>query len=85
MVVFGKGVNPGITGTNPDLNNLDRGNVRMPYDYRQVFTSALIDWLEADPDAVAATEFSEWSDNQLPLIGGRVTGVTNDFIDLGTL
>jgi uncharacterized protein (DUF1501 family) len=80
MLVFGKGVNPGITGTNPDLNNLDRGNVRMQYDYRQVFTSALIDWLEADPDAVAATEFSEWSDNRLPLIGGRVTGVTNDFI-----
>lgn len=81
MLVFGKGVNPGITGTNPDLNNLDSGNVRMQYDYRQVFTAALMDWLEADSAAIAATEFSEWIDSRLPLIGGRVTGLTDEFIN----
>jgi uncharacterized protein (DUF1501 family) len=81
MFVFGKMVKPGVTGTNPDLNNLDRGNLRHQFDYRQVFTSAVVDWLEADSAAVDATLFSDWVDSRLNIIGNGVTGTKEAFIN----
>lgn len=81
MFVFGKMVKPGVTGTNPDLNNLDRGNLRYQYDYRQVFTSAVVDWLEADSAAVDATLFSDWVDSRLNIIGNGITGTKEAFIN----
>ena len=81
MFVFGKMVKPGVTGTNPDLNNLDNGNLRYQYDYRQVFTSVVVDWLEADNDAVNATLFSEWVDSRLSIVGNGITGTKEAFLD----
>jgi hypothetical protein len=81
MFVFGKMVKPGVTGTNPDLNNLDRGNLRYQYDYRQVFTSAVVDWLEADSAAGDATLFSDWVDSRLNIIGNGITGTKEAFIN----
>jgi len=43
MSVFGKMVKPGVKGINPGLGNLDRGNLVHQFDYRQVFTSAVVD------------------------------------------
>ena len=43
MFVFGKRVQPGVVGKNPDLNQLDKGNLRQQYDYRQVFATLLDD------------------------------------------
>lgn len=80
MFVFGKMVKPGVTGTNPDLNNLDRGNLVHQFDYRQVFTSAVVDWLEADSEAIDATLFSEWVDSRLPIVGNGITGTKEAFI-----
>jgi len=73
MFVFGKMVKPGVTGTNPDLNNLSRGNLVHQHDYRQVFTAAIVDWLEADAEAVEATLFSDWVDSRLPIVGNGIT------------
>lgn len=81
MFVFGKLVRPGVTGTNADLTNLNRGNLVHQYDYRQVFTSAIVDWLEADAAAVDATMFGDWVDSRLNIIGNGITGMTQDFVD----
>ncbi len=81
MFVFGKKVNPGVLGENPDLSKLDNGNVAFKYDYRQVFTSALVDWLEADAAAVEATLLTDWVDSRLPLVGDGVTGLKQEFLN----
>jgi len=81
MFVFGKLVKPGITGTNPDLNNLNRGNLVYQYDYRQVFTSAVVDWLEADNQAVEAARFNDWVDSRLNIIGNGITSTKEAFLN----
>lgn len=81
MFVFGKMVKPGVTGTNPDLNNLNRGNLVHQFDYRQVFTSAVVDWLEADSDAVNATRFNDWVESRLPIVGNGITGTKEEFFE----
>ena len=81
MFVFGKMVKPGVTGTNPDLNNLNRGNLVHQYDYRQVFTSAVVDWLEADSEAVDATLFTDWVDSRLNIVGNGITATNEAFIN----
>ena len=45
MLIFGKGANPGVYGTNPDMN---QNNVGMQYDYRQIYASILEDWMQVD-------------------------------------
>ena len=49
LIVFGKNVNPGIIGNNPVIPSsvTDADNVPMQYDFRQVYSSVLIDWFEA--------------------------------------
>jgi uncharacterized protein (DUF1501 family) len=81
MFVFGKMVKPGVTGTNVDLNNLNNGNLVHQFDYRQVFTAAVVDWLEADADAVNATLFSNWVDSRLPIVGNGITGTKEGFFN----
>jgi uncharacterized protein (DUF1501 family) len=57
MLVFGKDVNPGVYGTNPDMFDLANGNQLkiMQFDYRQVFASLLQDWLGANPYVMEQT------------------------------
>ncbi|MEL6536458.1 MAG: DUF1501 domain-containing protein [Bacteroidota bacterium] len=43
MMLFGKHVKPGVQGVVPDLT---LSNVEMQFDYRQVFSTLLRDWLE---------------------------------------
>ena len=77
MFVFGKRVQPGVVGENPNLNQLDKGNLRQQYDYRQVFATLLDDWMGASPQAIAAAKFTSFArDSQkLPLValGGGVS------------
>jgi uncharacterized protein (DUF1501 family) len=42
MYIFGKGVKPGLVGKVPDLT---KDNVEMQYDYRQIYSSILRDWM----------------------------------------
>ena len=56
MMLFGKGVNPGVFGTNQDLAN-GEGNVEMQYDYRQVYANILKDWMQVDEDIIANDVF----------------------------
>ncbi len=50
LMVFGKGVRPGVYGTNPDVS---RNNVDMQFDYRQVYANILKDWMQVDEDVIA--------------------------------
>lgn len=82
MFVFGKQVNPGIIGENPDLNNLTNdNNLIHQHDYRQVFATLLKDWMNASPESIEAAKFSEYvtDDQILPLIRGGVASSNEIF------
>ena len=84
MFVFGSGVNPGVIGTNPDLNNLKRNNLPEQNDYRQVYGTILQDWLEASDEALTVTRLTDYVQPgmKLPLVGGAVTAIDrNQFIE----
>lgn len=49
MFIFGKGANPGVYGTNPDMS---ANNVGMQYDYRQIYASILEDWMQVDKNVI---------------------------------
>ncbi len=69
MFAFGPAVKGGIIGTPPNLTDLDnKGNLLIQHDYRQVFTTALQDWLGADDDAIAAAEFTPYVAQKVDLI-----------------
>lgn len=51
MFIFGKGVKPGVVGTNHNLAT-GAGNVSMQYDYRQVFANLLKDWMLVDEQII---------------------------------
>ncbi len=44
VFIFGSGVIPGVTGNNPDLNDLSNGNLKMQYDFRQIYATILSTW-----------------------------------------
>ena len=44
LFLFGTGVNGGLYGNAPDLNNLDSGNIIFDIDYRNVYGSVLHQW-----------------------------------------
>ncbi|MBL0743800.1 DUF1501 domain-containing protein [Chryseolinea lacunae] len=45
MFIFGRGVQPGVVGTVPDLS---KGNVEMQYDYRLIYGNIMKDWMLVD-------------------------------------
>jgi len=51
MFIFGKGVKPGVVGTNHDLST-SQGNISMQHDYRQVFANILKDWMLVDESVI---------------------------------
>lgn len=63
MYVFGKGVLPGVSGTNVNLSNLTSDNqlTNMQFDYRQVFATLLQDWLGANNYVMEETMFQGYS------------------------
>lgn len=97
MFVFGKGVNAGVFGSNPDISPeaMNRARFNIPFelgnssggvdrigtDYRSVFKAALKEWMEAPEDAIADSLFNEVPDLEKPLIGGTITSVDNTFFE----
>ena len=46
ILAFGAGINGGIFGNNPQLNQLDNnGNLNLQFDYRQIYSTIITDWL----------------------------------------
>lgn len=73
MLLFGKGVQAGVTGTNVNLSDLanDSQLQYQQHDYRQVFTTILQDWLGAANDTVSATLFEDYIAQKLPLVANN--------------
>jgi len=75
MFIIGSGVNPGILGTNMNLDNVDEGNGRFfpteqQHDYRQVYTTALQDWLGIDSPGLEVVEFEDYETQKVDIING---------------
>lgn len=69
MFLFGKNVNPGMTGTNVNLSNLKNGSLQNPqHDYRQVYATLIQDWLGGNNDALSAAKFDRFADQKLPIL-----------------
>jgi len=71
MMLFGKQVQSGVLGSNPDLNIQDDEGAlgeEKQFDYRQVFTSLLQDWLGAPDDAIEAAYFGEFLGDKINII-----------------
>lgn len=68
MMLFGKSVQAGVNGTNVNLSNLTNDNQLqgMQFDYRQVFTTILQDWLGASEDVLTEAMFSGY--DKMPLV-----------------
>ncbi|MCB0525502.1 MAG: DUF1501 domain-containing protein [Lewinellaceae bacterium] len=68
MMLFGKNVQAGVSGTNVNLSNLTNDNQLqgMQFDYRQVFTTILQDWLGASEDVLTDVMFSGYQ--KMPLV-----------------
>lgn len=52
VFVLGKGVNPGFHGAYPDLDDLDRDNLKFTTDFRRIYATLLGTTFGADPKAV---------------------------------
>ncbi|HLP96747.1 MAG TPA: DUF1501 domain-containing protein [Saprospiraceae bacterium] len=63
MFVFGKNIAAGVQGTNVNLSNLTNDNQLQgaQFDYRQVFTTLLQDWLGANDTVLTETMFEGYS------------------------
>ncbi|MDX1912107.1 MAG: DUF1501 domain-containing protein, partial [Saprospiraceae bacterium] len=63
MFVFGKNVSAGVKGTNVNLSNLTNDNQlqNAQFDYRQVFTTLLQDWLGASDSVLTDTMFDGYT------------------------
>lgn len=73
ILLFGSGLKGGVYGTNPDLSDLDGGNLKYQFDYRQIYTSVLSDWLGAPNSAIADTGFSDYLNQKLDLFANPLS------------
>jgi uncharacterized protein (DUF1501 family) len=81
IFLFGKGLKGGVVGTNPDLNDLNAGNIKFAIDYRNVYTSVVQDWFGASDDAMKATGFDEWTSSKIDLFSSPTGTSGGDFTD----
>ncbi|TWU54704.1 hypothetical protein Poly51_34230 [Rubripirellula tenax] len=58
MFLCGGGVKAGIVGKRPNLTDLQDGDLKHEYDFRQVYASVLKDWLGTDPSPVLGKEYA---------------------------
>ena len=82
MFLFGKYVRPGIVGANPNMSDLNNGNLKMQYDFRQIYTSVLAQWFGAKTQRLNAVMLKEFQ--QLPLINAPVVGVNESQFDFAS-
>lgn len=75
MFVMGSQVQGGIIGAEPDLSDLEGpGNLRMQYDFRQVYSTMLQDWFSASEEDATAALYHSF--NTLPIFRRPSSGVT---------
>lgn len=57
MFVIGPMVRPGVIGNNPNLADLDAGDLKYQIDFRSVYAGVLEQWLKADSKKVLESSF----------------------------
>lgn len=76
MFVFGSGVRGGIIGNDPNLNDLDANkNLKMQYDFRQIYASVLGQWYGA-PESEITPKALPRHFEQLPIF--KTSATTTD-------
>jgi uncharacterized protein (DUF1501 family) len=81
MMIFGTCLNPGIYGENPDLANLQNGNIPMQHDYRQVFSSLVKDWFGATTAAITDVKFEDFIIDRVDYIDCKELNTSEIFQD----
>jgi uncharacterized protein (DUF1501 family) len=67
VFIFGSALAGKIVGTNPDLQNLNNGNLQFAVDYRLIYTSIVQDWFGASAQTMEEVGFGEWVDDRINL------------------
>ncbi|MEX2244587.1 MAG: DUF1501 domain-containing protein [Fimbriimonadaceae bacterium] len=57
MLLIGKNVKGGLHGPNPNLLDLDRGDLKWKVDFRQVYATSLDSWMGSDSAIVLGQQF----------------------------
>lgn len=85
LIVFGKGVNPGIIGNSPTIPTTVsvNDNVPMQNDFRSVYTSVLTDWFELSAGEVNAAMLNTY--NVLPIFRKSANSVSETEVLTGGL
>jgi len=89
VMIFGKGVQPGVVGVVPDMN---LQNVEMQFDYRQVYANLLRDWMLVDENKInndiffkdflnGSKEEGGGNYQPMPLATQVISGVQEGFIN----
>lgn len=59
MFLIGKKVKGGLYGSNPDFESLSQGDLVHQIDFRQVYATALDDWMDSDSKAILGGTFEK--------------------------
>lgn len=70
ILLFGSSLKGGVQGSNPNLSNLNGGNLQYTVDYRRLYTTLLSDWFGATDDTLRKVGFGNWVNNKLDLLTG---------------
>jgi uncharacterized protein (DUF1501 family) len=57
MMLVGKNVKGGLHGPNPNLTDLDRGDLKWNIDFRKVYATSLDNWMGGDSNVVLGQDF----------------------------
>ena len=70
LFVCGTHVNAGVLGVNPNIDDLaDNDQLQdLQYDYRQVFTTFIQDWMGGSDTILSSSFYQDFSNDKLPLI-----------------
>ena len=82
ILIFGKGVKPGVYGTSPDLTDPTITNVPQQFDYREVYANLLHNWMGASETDVNDIFYGDYLNMNLntPLATNVITGTDDAFI-----
>jgi uncharacterized protein (DUF1501 family) len=83
MFFFGTPVENGITGMNPDLEDLENQNLKIQYDFRQIYASVLQQWFLADPNDVKDVLYGTFETTKV--IKGNITSVNDNIQQNGAV
>ncbi len=72
MFLFGKPIQGGLYGNHPSLTDLEYGDLKFQYDFRQLYATVLDQWLGFDSAQVLGKSYAT-----LPLVN-TVTGLNSD-------